>query len=203
VISFDGKRDFRPPRADVPVYLAAGGPRMLALSGAIAQGVIIEGCVSPGSLEEALVQIDRGLASAGRERAAIDVAARIDIAVDDDLSRAYDALRPRVARYVSNSAPDFERFAIRGLDVSPRLRELAAGVGYTHDMAALGPIAAELPTEIIDAFCIAATPGTLPERLEDLLRRGATQILVNAVAPDDRVEAVIDAVGEWADRTRG
>jgi 5,10-methylenetetrahydromethanopterin reductase len=200
VFAFDGRLDFTPARADVPVYVAAAGPRMLTLSGSVADGVIIEGCVSPGSLESAVDQVDHGLLTAGRTREQIDVAARIDVAVDDDLNRAYDALRPRVARYLTSSAPDFARFRDRGLEVPEELGALAQGVGYTHDPAALGPVARALPTEFIDAFCIAATPATLGARLDDLRDRGATQILVNAVAVDDLVEPVIDAVGRWAGR---
>jgi 5,10-methylenetetrahydromethanopterin reductase len=171
---------------------------MLRVAGSMADGVIIEGCGVPPVLDAALEQIARGAAAAGRDPGSLDVVARLDVAVDASIDRAYDALRLRVARHLINAAPSFERFALRGLDVPPHLREIAGQHGYTHDPAVLQPIGAQLPREYIDAFCIAATPATLDERFAPLLARGVTQIIVNPVAPvGDAVEPIIDAIGAW------
>src|SRR5262249_33278925 len=127
----------------------------------------------------------------------LDVVARIDVAVEATLEGAYDALRYRVARYVANSAPGFERLTAAGVEVPARLRALASGIGYTHDPQRLAPVAAEVTPEMRDLIGIAATPETLGARLGELVRRGATQIILNPVAPEDRVETVIDAAGAW------
>jgi 5,10-methylenetetrahydromethanopterin reductase len=204
VFDFSGRLDFQPPRADVPIYVAAAGPRMLEAAGALADGVIIEGCMAAPILADALTAIRRGAARAGRDHAALDLVARIDVAVDGSLERAYDALRPRVARHLINAAPGFERFARRGLDVPAKLRAQVSGLGYTHDPAVLAPIAARIPDDYVDAFCIAATPHTLPERFGWLLARGVTQVIVNPIAArGDEVEMVIEAVGAWRRRVEG
>jgi 5,10-methylenetetrahydromethanopterin reductase len=195
VISFSGKLDFHAPRADIPVYIAAGGERMLAVAGAVADGVIIEGCMAERVLREAIDRIHAAARDTGRDPTSIDIVARIDVAVDASMERAYDTLRIRVARHLINDAPAFPRFAARGLDVPPALAERVASLGYTHDTAILDPIAAEIPDGWIDAFCIAATPESVGERISWLAERGVTQLLVNPVAPNDAVESVIEAVG--------
>lgn len=203
LFTFAGKLDFIPPRASIPVYIAAGGTRMLALAGEVADGVIIEGCMSPAYLDAVLRDVRRGALRADRDPAAIDIVARIDTAVSDTLERAYDLLRPRIARHLANAAPGFERFTARGLNVPQDLREHAAGIGYTHDLARLAPLIDRVTPAMVDAFCIAATPATLGERIAPLVARGVTQLLINPIAPDDRVEPVIDAVGAWRDATFG
>lgn len=197
VFSFEGKLDFVPPRPRVPIYIAAGGPYMLAVAGECADGVIIEGCLSPGILQAALQHVRRGAAAAGRAPDQIDIVARLDTAIADTLDEAYAALRMRVARHLANSAPSFERFTSRGLTVPDDLRALATGIGYTHDAARLHPLAARVTPEMIDAFAIAATPATLAETLAPLLAQGVTQLLVNPITPDDHIEPLLRAVAAW------
>jgi 5,10-methylenetetrahydromethanopterin reductase len=197
-VSFDGALDFAPYRPSVPVYIAAGGPRMQELAGRLGDGAIVESCNTPTEAGGAIERIGLGARQAGRDPSGLDLAARIDVAVDPSLERAYDAVRPRVARILVREAPGFDRFTRLGLDVPPAVAELTRGVGYSHDPRVLDPIAALVPNEHVDAFCIAATPRTLGDRFVRLLEHGFTQLLVNPVATEgDRVETVIDAVGSW------
>jgi 5,10-methylenetetrahydromethanopterin reductase len=197
LISFHGRLDFTPPRSDVPLYLAAAGPNMLRLAGEMAQGVIVEGCVAPGTLEAALAHVKRGLDATGRDVSSIDVVARIDVAVEDRLEDAYDVLRHRIARHLVSNAPSFERFTSRGITIPDEVRALLSGSRYTHDPEILNPIGALATHEMIDGFCIAATPETLPDQFDALVNRGATQILVNPIAMNDVVEPVIEAAAAW------
>ncbi|MEZ4523345.1 MAG: LLM class flavin-dependent oxidoreductase [Thermomicrobiales bacterium] len=198
VLSFSGKLHFTPPRDDLPVYLAAGGPMMLRAGGMLANGVIIEGCVAPGTIERARDVIDLGASYVGRDPRSIDIVARIDIAVDDSLEAAYDALRPRVARKLIAAAPGFVTFLARGLVVSEELREMVADLDYTWEADVLEEIGRLLPDSFVDAFAVAATPDGLSERLDHLVNRGATQIIVNPIPTEgDAVEPAIEAVAAW------
>jgi 5,10-methylenetetrahydromethanopterin reductase len=198
IFSFSGKLDFQPPRAHVPVYVAAAGPRMLDVAGRQADGVIIEGCTLPQVLRPAVARVQDAARRAGRDPSNVQIVARVDVALDAGIERARDALRPRIARHLINAAPGFERFAARGIDVPAHLRAHVDGLGYTHDAALLAAIGADLPAEYIDAFCIAATQATLGSRLDALCAAGADQIIINPVEPaDDRVEPIIDSAGEW------
>jgi alkanesulfonate monooxygenase SsuD/methylene tetrahydromethanopterin reductase-like flavin-dependent oxidoreductase (luciferase family) len=58
---------------DVPVWIAAEGPRMQYLAGQIADGVLLSNALHPTALDSALRQIGAGAAAAGRSVADIEV----------------------------------------------------------------------------------------------------------------------------------
>jgi 5,10-methylenetetrahydromethanopterin reductase len=198
VFRFEGRLNFRPPCADIPIYVAAEGPHMLATAGAVADGAIIEACVAPGSFEAALAQVQAGAHQAGRDLGRFARAARIDVALADTLEEAHDALRTRMARRLISAAPTFESFAKRGIDVPDELRERVRGLHYTWDTATLNEVGRHIPTAYMDAFYIAATPDTLSARLTELVQRGANELIINPIPlRDDHVEPVMAAVGAW------
>jgi 5,10-methylenetetrahydromethanopterin reductase len=83
----------------LPIYLAATGPKMLEMAGAIADGVLIHVGASPGSVAWALERIAAGEQQAGR---APHTVRRIVVAhamVDDNKARAIDHMRPCAAGY--------------------------------------------------------------------------------------------------------
>tara|TARA_B100000674_G_C37953466_1_gene968414 strand:+ start:365 stop:1390 length:1026 start_codon:yes stop_codon:yes gene_type:complete len=59
-------------RADIPVYVAASGPKTLELAGEVADGVIIQTGLLPEVVEDALNCIKRGAERAGRDFNKID-----------------------------------------------------------------------------------------------------------------------------------
>lgn len=198
VLSFSGRLNFEPPRDDVQIYLAAGGPMMLRAGGMLANGVIIEGCVAPGTLERAYDVIQLGATYVGRDPESIEIVARVDMAVDPSIDAAYDALRPRIARKLLAASPGFVTFLARGLVVPDELRERVADIGYTWDEEILNEVSAMIPNAFIDAFAIAATPDDLAPHLDQLVERGATQIIVNPIpTAADAVETTIEAASAW------
>jgi 5,10-methylenetetrahydromethanopterin reductase len=86
-----------PPRPDIPLYLAATGPKMLQLAGEIADGVLVMVGAAPGTVSWALEQIDIGMQRAGRQRHEIQRMLVMTACVDDDKARAIDLMRPCAA----------------------------------------------------------------------------------------------------------
>src|SRR5947208_8756690 len=83
----------RPLRADIPIYLAAIGPKNVALAAEIADGWLPI-FVDPDHFEDAF---GRSLAVAPQ---GFEIAATVSVAVGDDVEALRDALRPHVALYV-------------------------------------------------------------------------------------------------------
>ncbi len=71
------------PNPDIPIYLASLSPKMLELTGAIADGWLGTSFVPEGA-GAYFEHLDAGLASAGRVRADLDVCQGAEIAVFDD-----------------------------------------------------------------------------------------------------------------------
>jgi F420-dependent oxidoreductase-like protein len=94
------KSSLRPLRPDIPIYLAAEGPKNIALAGELCDGWLAM-FYSPqfdGLYREAL---DQGLDNpqARRARDEFDVAATVPLIVTDDVESAADWLRPMYALY--------------------------------------------------------------------------------------------------------
>jgi F420-dependent oxidoreductase-like protein len=69
---------------DIPVYLATLSPKMLHLTGEIADGWLGTSFVPEGAKEAYFDHLDQGLAAAGRARADLDVCQGAEVAFADD-----------------------------------------------------------------------------------------------------------------------
>jgi 5,10-methylenetetrahydromethanopterin reductase len=86
------------PARPIPLYLGAMSPRMLRLTGALADGGLPL-LFPPEHYAEVIAHIRAGAAAAGRDMAAVDVAACIWVSVAEDRAAAEDALRAKIAYY--------------------------------------------------------------------------------------------------------
>ena len=86
-----------PPYPRLPIIIAATGPKMLALAGKIADGVLIHVGAAPGAVAWALEHLEAGMAEAGRPRDAVKRTLVITAMVDEDRERAIDHMRPCAA----------------------------------------------------------------------------------------------------------
>jgi 5,10-methylenetetrahydromethanopterin reductase len=91
-----GRKDAR----NVPIYIGATGPQMMALTGEIADGVVLNYLVSPKYNEEALAQLEIGAKKAGRSLDAIDRPQLVVCSVDNDRKKALDGARKLVTQYL-------------------------------------------------------------------------------------------------------
>src|SRR5262249_45621587 len=109
VVSLDqGRLQFVPPRADVPIYIATHGAQITKLGGEIADGVLIANAVLPSAIAFYLDQLRAGTAKAGRELRNIDVSLRFEVCVDEDEDAAVGVMRRRVAQRLIWGYPRLE-----------------------------------------------------------------------------------------------
>ena len=124
----------RPLRADIPIYLAAIGPRNVALAVEIADGWLPI-WISPERLHERLGRHARCRA------AGFDVAAfSVPVALDDDIQAARDAVRPALALYVGGMGDVLQRARrpLRLRSARPRrIKELYLGGKKLEAIAAV------------------------------------------------------------------
>ena len=91
--------DSPPARAALPVYLAALSPRMLALAGRIADGVILN-LMTPAQAGSAALIVREAARAAGRDPASVEVVCVVHCALSEDAALAAAAARTMVLRYV-------------------------------------------------------------------------------------------------------
>jgi F420-dependent oxidoreductase-like protein len=93
------KANVRPLRADVPVLLAAMGPRNVALAAEIADGWI-PFLFSPERVDVFAPALAEGSARRDEAFTPLDVAPMVPVAIGPDLAECRDRLRPLIAFYV-------------------------------------------------------------------------------------------------------
>jgi F420-dependent oxidoreductase-like protein len=179
------KSTVHPLRSDLPVYLAAEGPKNVALAAEIADGWI-PAWISPKSSESYRRALNEGFARPGARRSAGDfeVVASVPIAINDDIAAAADSLRPVLALYIGGMGArganfHYEVFArlgyedecahIQNLYLSGKRTEAMAAIPLEliEDVAMVGPlekIRDEMPKwkdSVITTMLVGGSPRTL------------------------------------------
>jgi 5,10-methylenetetrahydromethanopterin reductase len=91
----EARGKIRAPR--VPVYVASSSPRVLAIAGELADGIILNVGVAPDAVREALEHVHQGARRTGRDPKSLDVAVIAGSAIDRDAAKAVDEARPWAA----------------------------------------------------------------------------------------------------------
>ncbi len=184
-----------PEGASIPLWLAALGPQMAAMSAKVADGLITNWLI-PESLEEFRELIKAECDKAGRDPADVTVATLLMVCTDSTDEQACRAARRGVAFYCASE--HYLHIAdLAGL--GERAREVKA-VWETRDFAA----AAELVTdEMLERFTVFGTEDQCRQRVRWLLDEGVYPIVYPLPRHDrmydDHVAAVRN-VARWAER---
>lgn len=170
-----------PAGTGVPIYVGAMSPKMLALAGELADGVLAL-LYPPEHYPTAVAQIADGALRAGRAVTDLDVPACVWVSVDEDRHRAVGPLAEKLAFYGTAFAPYLlERVGLRPLDFEPAAQAFASG-----DLAR----AIELVSPEMLRLGIAGTPDDVVSRCRSLVAAGASHISFGPPLGPDPVAAV-------------
>jgi 5,10-methylenetetrahydromethanopterin reductase len=156
----------------MPVYLAARGPKMLELSGEIADGVITHG-LAPSHLDFALARIRAGAAAANRPGNGSDLFLMFDFELDEDRDAALQRLRKRCMFMVGGSYAE-ELIPLYGLDPE-QVRPIRAAVSRGEYQTAVEMITPRM----VEAFAAAGDEQTLQDTLEQLASHGVDGVILS------------------------
>jgi probable F420-dependent oxidoreductase len=186
--------------ARLPVWMAAYGPKALAIAGAKADGFILQ--LADVYLTEWMVRAVRDAAvAAGRDPADVRVCVAAPAYVtEDDSPRALAHAREQCRWFggmVGNHVADLvSRYGEHSAAVPEELTSYITarrGYDYAHHGRSGTPDTAFVPDEIVDRFCLLGTPERHIEKLGALKALGVDQFAVYAM--HDAKESVIDAYG--------
>ncbi|MEU6480022.1 TIGR03842 family LLM class F420-dependent oxidoreductase [Streptomyces sp. NPDC047017] len=188
------------PGAELPVWMAAYGPKALRMTGEEADGFILQ--LADLYLTEYMVKaVKDAAAAAGRDPAEVRicVAAPAYVTADDSpeaLAHAREQCR-WFGGMVGNHVADLvARYGEHSADVPDALTDYIKarqGYDYAHHGRSGNPDTAFVPDEIVDRFCLIGPVGKHIEKLNALRALGVDQFAVYAM--HDAREAVIDAYG--------
>jgi 5,10-methylenetetrahydromethanopterin reductase len=192
-VSFaDGRLDFRPLRADVPIYVASQREAGCRVAGHVADGAIMQGCVAEPLLHFFRETVAEGARRAGRDPAHVELVARINVCIADDPGAARDVMRPTIVRSLAAQRPDFFTFRRAGLELPATLGARVRQLAYTHDPAPLLNLAPLVPDAFVDAVTLSGPPDVIAAGVARLARGGIGQLMVYPLAADGNIATTID-----------
>jgi probable F420-dependent oxidoreductase len=184
----------------LPVWMAAYGPKALALAGQRADGFILQ-LADPFLTEWMVKAVRSAAADAGRDPAAVTVCVAAPAYVTDSTSTGLAHAREQCRWFggmVGNHVADLvARYGEHSGLVPDELTEYVKerqGYDYAHHGRAGNPDTAFVPDAVIDRFCVLGPPAAHIERMEQLRELGVDQFALYAM--HDAREAAIDAYGE-------
>jgi 5,10-methylenetetrahydromethanopterin reductase len=172
----------------VPIAIGATGPRMLQLSGAVADVVLLPPFTTPAFVRYARGEIGKGAAAAGRNLGDIIISAPLPFSIDEDGKRARDAIRPLTANYIATKARNANNdkvMQLAGLTVE-ELQPIARTIASAGVDAAIGMVSDEL----VDKVVIAGTPEHCRARLCAYREAGMGLPLLYQTLGPDRMAAL-------------
>jgi len=171
---------------DIPIYIGATGPKMLELSGAIADGVVLNYMVSPLYNDQAVDRIRAGAESVGRNLSDVDRPQLVVCSLDKDRSKALDNARLLLTQYLGQQ-PHIMKAS--GVDQS-LIDEVNAIVDWpaTHDQ--IEKAAALVPDEVVQSVSASGTAEECRAKVDEYLDHGATCPILYPLGDD--VEMMIE-----------
>jgi len=163
----------------LPVWIAAGGERMVALAAEVADGWIPMG-FRPGMLESTYANaLASGFAArpGGVRPDGFEIAPSVTVVLTDDLRATFDAMKPRTSMYVGGMGHPEMNFHNQSMarvgypDAAARIQELFLA-GRRDDAAAA------VPDEFLDDGGLFGTAARIRERYAAWEKSGATTLVV-------------------------
>ncbi len=177
---------------EIPIYLAAIGPKNVALTAEIADGWLPI-FFSPQRYDAIYGEhVQQGLARAGKTVESFDIAPMTPVVIDDSLDACYNALRPMMALYIGGMGARDKNF----------YNDLAARYGYEaaareiqeHYLSGQRFDAmSKVPGELIDEVALVGPKARVRERLS--LWRDSPVTTMNLMVNDiDTLRIMVELV---------
>jgi F420-dependent oxidoreductase-like protein len=172
----------------IPIYLAAIGPKNTALAGEIADGWIPT-LVSPEHLPELTKSLEEGAAKSDRSLDGFDIAPTVNVYVSDDIEKGRDVMRPFIALYVGGMGSRDKNFYNNLVqrygfeDAAKKVQDLYLEGRRDEAMAAL-------PDELIDLVSLNGPADKVRDRLRVYREAGVGTLGITPMAwtKDERID---------------
>lgn len=164
--TFDGVQLTYPLEHVPPIAAGVIGPKMLELSGEVADGTLLSILVGPEYVTWARERVGVGAQRGGRDAADHELTAFAVYHVAEDRDAARQALRPTVAFYL----------AAGGANAITRRAGIADELVEMIERGGVDTVAEEMPDEWVDALTVSGTPEDCIDGIQRLLDGGADSV---------------------------
>jgi F420-dependent oxidoreductase-like protein len=165
-------------RADMPIYIAAIGPKNVAMTAEIADGWIPI-FFSPRRMPMFREWLNEGFARAGKRAAGFDIMPGVTVVIGDDVAACRASVKARLALYVGGMGARGKNF----------YNELAQRYGYEGPAKTIQDLylsgrkqeaEAAVPDELVDEVALCGPRERIRERLAEWKSAGVTTMMVGS-----------------------
>lgn len=188
------------PDCELPIWVAAYGPRALALAGEVGDGFILQ-LADPAIVEWSIAAVRAAAEAAGRDPDAITMCVAAPAYVTDGtpegLAHGRDQCRWFGGMVGNHVADIVARYGADGAAVPAALTDYIKnreGYDYNQHGRAGSDHVAFVPDDVIDRFCLIGPPDAQVQRLEGLRALGVDQFALY-LQHDDK-DGTLRAYGE-------
>jgi len=178
----------------IPIYIGATGPKMLELTGEIADGCVLNYMVSTAYIREACALLETGAARVGKSLAQIDRPQLIVCSLSEDREAALNEARELVVQYLAQ-----EPHIMKASGVSQELLDAVHQVlGWPATKEQVRKAMALVPDDVVQMITAAGTAEECRAKVREYMEAGCTCPILYPLMPDIRpvIEAFTDS-DEW------
>lgn len=184
-IELDVVHGRREPR-DVPIYIGATGPKMMELTGEIADGVVLNYCVPPEYNIQALERLEIGVNKAKRTMDDIDRPQLVVCSVDNDRVKALDTSRELLTQYLAQQPHIAKASGVKQSVVD----EIQSILGWPATHEQIQRAMHLVPDDLVTRITASGTPEEARAKVREYIDHGATCPILYPVGGD--VKLLID-----------
>jgi len=184
-IELDVVHGRREPR-NIPIMIGATGPKMMELTGEIADGAVLNYCVPPEYNDRAMDLLSAGAKKAGRTIDDIDRPQLIVCSVDHDHDAAIDTSKMLLCQYLAQQ-PHIAKASGVSNDVVAEIQSIL-GWPATHEQ--IEKAKHLVPDDLVYRITASGSPEVAREKVQEYINRGATCPILYPVGGD--VKLLID-----------
>ena len=168
-IELDVVHGRREPR-NVPIMIGATGPKMMELTGEIADGAVMNYCVPPDYNDQALEQLAAGAKRAGRTLEDIDRPQLIVCSVDHDHDTAIDYTKMLLCQYLAQQPHIAKASGVTDEVVG----EIQSILGWPATKEQINKAKHLVPDELVYKITASGTPDEARAKVNEYIKRGCT-----------------------------
>lgn len=159
----------REPR-HVPIMIGATGPKMMELTGEIADGACLNYCVPPEYNIRAMEQLEAGAAKAGRSIDDIDRPQLIVCSVHEDKKIALDGARELLTQYLAQQPHIAKASGVKQETVD----QIQSILGWPATKEQVQKAMHLVPDELVQRITASGTPAEVKAKVREYMKYGAT-----------------------------
>ena len=181
-IELDVVHGRREPR-NVPIMIGATGPKMLELTGRIADGAVLNYCVPPEYNHRAIDELKKGLKASGRTLDDLDRPQLVVCSVDEDGDKAIETSRELLTQYLAQQ-PHIAKASGVSMDI---VHEIQSILGWPATHEQIQQAKHLVPDDLIHKITASGTPDEARAKVQEYINNGATSPILYPVGGNVKV----------------